>query len=197
MDSPSWVNQDRVEVRADHFEDQFQTKDINESMLRAIATSYYRYGNGPMSVLVSFNPQQKNSKANASNKAKYFDDILRANGVKDVTVTLVDLQQDQSTTRISFPALVAQAPQNCGLMPGLKGHTSVSDNANHNSQNYQFGCSVETMIANQVSRPGDLLGRPGFETRADGRRQDRVLDGRGYYDNKSFEPLDGESSTDE
>ena len=50
-------------------------------------------------------------------------------------------------------------------------------------------------MAKQIARPGDLLGRPGFETNADGRRQQTVTSDRGYYDNKPNAPLEGETSS--
>ena len=79
---------------------------------------------------------------------------------------------------------------------GINGDVQVPENGN-DVPPYLYGCSVESMIAKQVSRPGDLLGRPGHETYADGRRQENVVGTRGYYGNESFPKLEGEQSSDD
>jgi hypothetical protein len=63
----TWVNQDRVEVHQDHFTDSFETAKLDDGMLRAIGVYYYRYGNGPMDVVVSYDPR---SKVNTAAKAQ-------------------------------------------------------------------------------------------------------------------------------
>lgn len=193
----TWINQDRVEVQQDHFTDTFETARLDDAMLRAIGVQYYRYGNGPMDVVVSYDPRSKmNTAAKAQASLLRMRAALKAAGVNDLRMTkaAVSGSGDVSTTVVNFEAITARAPEKCGLMPGFEGPNVLEPNGNDDPA-YRFGCSIETMVARQVSRPADLLGRPGFETGSDGRRQDKVLSTRGYYGDKAAEKLDGESAS--
>ena len=202
LNEPSWTNTQRVEVHEEGFTDTYATSDLNDSMLRAIGVNYYRYGNGPMDVAVSYDPQSgTNNEAQAKQEAKRIQDELSRNGVRNIRVTTTAAEKtgERSSTLISFPALTAKAPESCGMMPGYGSITDLPDTASGPapSNRYNIGCTVESLMAKQVVRPGDLLGRPGFETNADARRQEAVIWQRGYYGNKSFDPLQGETATDD
>lgn len=197
MNSPTWVNQSRVEVHANQFTDTFETAKLDDAVIRAIAVYHYRYGNGPVTMVVGYDRNSKvNTEAKAKAEAARIKSALQRNGVKDVyieTAYLVDTG-DVSVTTVTFPALVAKAPAKCGMIPGYNSPTTGYDSADGIAP-YELGCTVETLMAKQIARPGDLLGRPGFETNADGRRQETVTSERGYYGSKSNEPLEGESSS--
>lgn len=197
MNSETWVNQSRVEVHDDQFTDTFETAKLDSGMLRAIGVSYYRYGNGPMNVVVGYDPKSRsNTSAKAAQEASRISTELRKNGVKDLTIQTIALAgtADRSLTTVTFPALVAKAPDKCGTIPGYDSPTGTPMAA-EGVPHYELGCTIETLMAKQIARPGDLLGRPGFETNADGRRSQTVTGDRGYYDNKSNPPLEGESSS--
>ncbi len=200
LDEPTWVNPSRVEVHEEGYTDTFATETLDNATLRAIGVNYYRYGNGPMDVAVSYNPSSKNnSKSNALKQAQRIEKELRRQGVNDLRISTTERSDgnDSSSTMISFPALTAKAPQDCGLMPGYTdAQTGTPSDAEGNHKGYAIGCTVETLMAKQIARPGDLLGRPGFETDADGQRLERVVWGRGYYGLKSNPRLEGESATD-
>ncbi len=196
IDSPSWVNQERVEVHQDMFTENFDTDSLDDATLHALAVNHYRHGLGPMKIAVSYDPKSKtNTAAKAKQNATRIENGLRTNGVKDVRVTTTPAPMGStSTTLISFETVLAKPPKNCGLMPGYANTpTQLPDSANA-PMGYNMGCTVETLMAKQVSRPADLMGRPGFETRTDGRRQANVVGQRGYYDKKSNPPLTNSES---
>lgn len=199
LDEPTWVNPSRVEVHEEGFTDTFDTSALDTSTLRAIGVNYYRYGNGPMDVTVSYNAHSnKNTKIGASSEARRIETELRRNGVRDLRISTAPNEStgDRSTTVVSFPALTAKAPQDCTVMPGYTdAQTGTPEDAEGTHKGYAIGCTVETLMAKQIARPGDLLGREGFETNADARRQEAVIWDRGYYGNKSFAPLTGESAS--
>ena len=56
-----------------------------------------------------------------------------------------------------FAALTAQAPTGCGMIPGYTGLPEASTKT-EGEPDYRYGCTVETLIARQVTRPSDLLG---------------------------------------
>ncbi len=184
----TWVNTDRVEVHNDQFTDTFELSELNDNTLRTIAGVYERYGDGPMRVGLT---------SRSANEANRITKTLKKYGVKDV---MVDRQMPERGAKemaiISFPALTARAPEKCGMMPGADGITNLPNSA-QDERPYAFGCTVETMLARQVHKPRDLLGRAGFETNSDGMRSDVVVSRRGYYDDKPNEPLKGETASDE
>ncbi len=198
VESESWMNHNRVEVTDDQFTDTIPTNEIDGGIINAIATYHYRYGNGPITAVVSFDPR---SKVNTRGKAEFAAAKLRqgfsSKGVKEFTVTVASSPAtgDVSTTLISFPAIVANAPQDCGMMPGYNNPADIQSDPSAKAQ-YSFGCTIETLMARQVSRPSDLLGKDGFETPSDGRRGERVLSTRGYYGDKPNEDLKGLTATD-
>ena len=199
LDEPTWVNPSRVEVHEEGFRDTFYTDSLDAGTLRAIGVNYYRYGNGPMDVAIAYDPMSKiNSKNKAYASLKKIETELRRNGVNNlrISTTPVEGSGDQSTTSVNFPALMAKPPENCGVMPGFTdAQTNAPDNAEGGSKGYAIGCTLETLMAKQIARPGDLLGRPGFETNADSLRQERVIWKRGYYSDRSNQPLTGESAS--
>lgn len=199
VESKTWVNENRVEVRDEHFTDTFETSQIDDGTLHAIGVYYYRYGNGEMNVVVTYDPQSKtNTQGKAAAALSYIEEGLAKAGVSRVHTTLSAARGsgDVSTTLISFPALTASAPEGCGMMPGYENPTGEIQNEAGEDPKYRFGCSVESLLAKQVARPSDLLGKQGFETNSDGRRQERVISTRGYYGDKPNANLDGESSTE-
>lgn len=199
LDEPTWVNSSRVEVHQEGFTDSFDTSSLDAGTLRAIGVNYYRYGNGPMDVAVSYDPSSKtNTRGMAEGEVKRIQTELSRQGVRNLRITATPSERsgDVSKTIVSFPALTARGPEDCGMIPGYENaQTDTPENAEGQAKGYKLGCSIETLMAKQVSRPGDLLGRPGFETNADARRQEEVIWNRGYYSGQ-FEPLDGERASD-
>lgn len=198
MDTPTWVNQNRVEVHDDQFTDTVATDEIDDGTLHAISVYHYRYGNGPLTAAVSYDPKSsRNTKGKAEAAAKRIRDGLNAKGVKDVRITTTAAPGSGavSTTVISFPAIVAQAPTGCTMMPGYDSPASSPSKADIDNPDYRYGCTIETLMARQVSRPSDLLGKPGFDSNADGRRQADVLESRGYYSETMNQDLNGEKAS--
>jgi pilus assembly protein CpaD len=200
LEEPTWVNSSRVEVHEEGFTDQFETGSLDAATLRAIGVNYYRYGNGPMDVAISYDPQRADAASRAEAEATRIRSALTRQGVRNLrlTTTPVSGLGNASTTLVSFPALTARPPSDCGLMPGYAdAQTKVGTHATGPSQGYKIGCTVESLMAQQIARPGDLLGRPGFETDADARRQEAVVWQRGYYANTPNAPLEGERASDD
>jgi type IV pilus biogenesis protein CpaD/CtpE len=198
VESETWVNSDRVEVHDDQFTDTFDTAKMDDGTFHAIGDYFSRYGNGEMNVVVSFDPQSKtNTESKAQAAMASIQSGLSRNGISRVHSALSPMRGsgDISTTLISFPALTAAAPSGCGMMPGYENTATDIQGDSGAPPKYKFGCSVESLLAKQVARPSDLLGKQGFETNADGRRQERVLSTRGYYGDKSNTPLEGESAS--
>ena len=199
VESDTWVNKaGRVQVGEDQFTDTFETAKLNAATFHAIGDYYDRFGNGTMNVVVSYDPQSRiNTRARAETALTNIKNNLIKNGVSDVNGALSAMNGsgDVSTTLISFSAITAEAPKGCGMMPGYNDPSEDIPNDTNIKAPYGYGCTIETLLAKQVARPSDLMGRQGFETNADGRRAERVLS-RGYYSDKPNAELDGEKASD-
>ena len=79
-------------------------------------------------------------------------------------------------------------------MPGFASKADVGDTKKHHQ--YDYGCTVEAMVAKQVAHPQDLLGQEDETTTDPGRRAENVIQGRGYYGFDPFPDLGGESSSE-
>ncbi len=187
MQNPTtWVNQNRLEIHNDVFTDSFRISELNDSTLRQVAQIYQRYNDGEMKVGLTSNNKKDITR---------IESVLKKYGVKNLSISSTKPERGmEEMAVISFPALVAQKPKDCGMIPGYDGNLQTPDTAQGEAP-YGLGCTVETMLARQVNRPKDLLGKNGFETNADGARAEGVVSRRGYYDDKSFPPLSGESAS--
>lgn len=199
VESDTWVNQSgRAQINEDQFTDAFETAKLDAGMVHAIGNYYSRFGNGPVNVVVSYDPQSKvNSLPKAEQALAYLKTGLAKNGVKDFKGALSAMRGsgDVSTTLVAFPAITASAPAGCGMMPGYKDPSEGIPSNTNIKPPYGYGCTIETLLAKQVSRPADLMGQQGFETNGDGRRAERVISTRGYYGDKPNDSLDGEKAT--
>jgi len=72
--------------------------------------------------------------------------------------------------------------------------SGIEDRDHRTDLEYKMGCSVETMIARQIARPGDLLGRAPNSVYKDGRRISNQIEG--VRSGAMNEPLGGESASE-
>ena len=167
--APIQVNQRTAEKIVD-------TKKTDGKTLAPISRRYKTAGNGPVRLSVSYDPASDNNTAvMASRQAARLASILRDQGVETVNVDIVPITDSgqSSRTHIRFTTIDAQAPRGCDMMPGLG--TSPT-NAQEVDESYKFGCSIDTLMARQVERPGDLLGRaPPAGQGASGRRAGNII----------------------
>lgn len=199
VESPTWVNEKRVEVQSDHFTDTFETSTLKDAgMVHAIANTFHRYGNGEMAIVVSYDPRSSvNTEKQAAAALSTFNAGLSREGISRTQSTLSAAvgTGDTSTTLISFPALSARPPEGCTMMPGYDRVSDEIQSDDGAKPNYRFGCSIESLMARQVARPSDLMGRQGFETKSDGARAEKVITSRGYYSDTSNSDLGGETAS--
>jgi type IV pilus biogenesis protein CpaD/CtpE len=181
--------QQRVELAHDQWSSSVPTASLDAAALRTIGEHYQSAGEGPVEVVVTYDPHSPlNTAAHASNEAQRIKTALNRRGVGNVDADILPIngQGNISTTTIDYGILVAQAPSACGSMPGLDGRQTEAD------LDYKMGCGLETQIARQIANPRDLQGRTGLDT-ADGRRQTNVTGV--YMAAKPLPPLDSAETT--
>lgn len=195
FNEPTQVNTSRVELREESFSKVYKKGEVEEGEIKMIAHHYYRYGAGDMNLTVTYNPRSKtNTAMEATREGAKIANALRINGVKNVAVDVLPVSgQKSSDVLVSYPMMVAQAPSGCDDMPGWKDGPMVD---HKETAKYRYGCTIEKQLAKQISRPRDLMGRSGYTTSTDGRRQQNVLSQGGYYSGTPNEPLDGETASD-
>jgi len=72
---------------------------------------------------------------------------------------------------VSYDMAQATAPFGCETMTGL-----YREGTTRFLGDYKFGCSIDTMMANQIAHPSDLQGNAGLDNDASGRRQALVIE---------------------
>ena len=190
----SHANTAPIQVNQRTAERVLDTKKADRTTLAPVSRRYGKTGKGPVRLHVSYDPASDNNTAvRASREGARLASILRDQGVETVTVDIVPIANSgqNSRTYIRFTALDAKGPPDCDMLPGL-GNTPT--NAQDVSESYKFGCSIDTLMARQVDRPGDLLGRaPPAGQGASGRRAGNIINR--YEQGEPNEELDGETAS--
>ena len=191
----SWTTKERIQVSQERFYESFVVTEFDNALMSHLARTYSRHGGGPMKVSVTYDPASRNYTAlSAGNEMARISKSLRAQGVRDLDIGLMPATTYAGQVIVSYESYTAEAPKNCGTMPGLKSSDDVGTSL-ESGEEYGLGCTIETLMARQISRPKDLLGQGQTETTVDGRRVVNSVEV--YRDGIPNEPLEGETATDE
>lgn len=191
--TPSMMNIERVQLVHQTAIEQIPAEDVDDVALALIADDYRRYGNGPMELAMVYDPRSKSYTAmKARNQLNDIEKRLNQHGIKQVNIRTMAVEQGQAALLVSYDSFQAQGPANCHTMPGVDHHQTTRDIAE-----YRFGCSTESLLARQVARPTDLMGRGGTNAPADGRRAANVVEElRNYGPENANQPLESFGSGD-
>lgn len=192
MYAPPNLNQTKIQVAEEGVSQTIPVSQVSDDALSALAQDYNDRGGSPMSVVVTYDPRSnRNTAMMAGNHASGIAKTLRKYGVDAISSSILPVkdQGDEAQVMISYNAVAALAPDGCGDMPGMKGNQLEPD------PNYKLGCGVDSMIAKQVARPSDLLGRGVSDPTTDGRSAANVIDA--YRMGTQNKPLSGESASGE
>lgn len=193
MYEPPSLNDNPIDVQEEAFLQDVLLADVDDDYIDALAHHYRRHGASPMDLLVTYDPYSNdNTSGVATNKVADVASVLRGRyGIMNVNAGIMPVasQGEFPQLLVSYDSYQARAPAGCdGLMPGLNGRPLENDN------NYKLGCTISTLKARQVSRPGDLLGQGNTDGTTDGRSASNIVD---YYrSGAQNEPLEGESASD-
>lgn len=163
--TPSMMNPNKPQLVPETALQQRPVKNVNEGYLNYLAEEYSRYGAGSMQLSLSYDPAATNYSA-----VKAFKDLsriksgLESMGVRGISADTVKAEGSEPMLMVSYDAVRAAAPAGCRNMPGFDDGLTTEKVGD-----YRFGCSVDTMLAKQIYRPGDLNGNAAYED-GDGRR---------------------------
>ena len=159
----SWATREQAKVVQSRFYETFDISTFNDNLAKALAYDYDRHGGSPMNVSVTYDPSSRDYTAlSASNDVARIAKLLRTNGVKGAEIGVLPSSTYAGQVIVSYESYTAEAPNNCSSMPGLKSNEDIGKSVEEKDQ-YALGCTIETLMARQVSRPKDLLGQPQTE----------------------------------
>lgn len=166
------MTQNLIRVEQQNFAQEIKLSGNYAPDIDALAKHYARYGDGVLDMTVAYNPHAQSQGAmRASQKAAELTSRLREHGIHDLKSGILPVK-DLSEMRalISYNSYSAAPPRDCTPMSGFE------DRNHGDNMDYEMGCTVSTVIARQVSRPKDLLGRGSSEGYTDARGVSNQVD---------------------
>ncbi|MES2729108.1 MAG: CpaD family pilus assembly lipoprotein [Pseudomonadota bacterium] len=193
FEMPTVMSERRAELATSTHNQSYAESQITDGFLQQMAQYYARYGAGVVGATVTYDPSVSDSPRDANRLAARISNTLKANGVAEVMTETLPIPNSgrEMHALLKFGTITAKGPRDCGQMPAYTG----TGGATTNNETYKYGCTVETLMAQQVMRPADLAGRAPTAA-SDGARQTAVINDRGYYDNKAFAPLAGQTASE-
>jgi len=185
------VTEHRVQVIEEKFVEEVPLTKVNDQYIVGLSRHYEKHGDGPIALTVAYDPHSKSNTAmKASHAAARIVRGLRDQGVRDVKADILPLQGqgDEALVVVSYLSYKAAAPKDCGVMPGIK-DTDIG-----HKEEYRMGCTIETLLARQIARPKDLLGRGRVDPTSSGRKAANI--GDIYRGGVGNAPLEGLSASE-
>jgi len=189
-DAPTTLKQSRIEVHEETNNFDLETAELTDEALANIAHHYTYNGNGPIDVTVTYNPgDRRNSAMAASDQVSRIVRALRKNDVEDIDTNILPItKQGVSKTYFSYTTYHAQMPEGCSNA------TDIDDLSHENYRDYELGCGTMDYIAQQISKPKDLLGLNEITEETDSRKRSNVIEGNKWTVRNA--PLSGESASE-
>lgn len=192
INQETYMTQKPMQVKEETVTYDVNYSDINDQFIAVLADHYSKHGGSPLDVVLTYDPKSyRNTAMKATENIAELKSALAEEGVSDVNGVIMPIkaQGDEAKLIISYIALSAHAPEDCN------GHTLGENNKMYEEDSdYKLGCSVKTMVAKQISKPADLLGKGGGYETSDGRAATNIIDAQ--RTGARNEPLDVDSTTD-
>ena len=189
METDTALSSKRVRLEHGPAYESMPVSAMNDAAIAALAGEYRRKGQGTLELTVTYDPRSAgNTAMDATEHAARIARQLRYNGVRDIETAIlpVNMLGDQAQLLVQYHAITARAPD-CEPMGGFEGRETAPD------ENYEYGCTTQTILARQIARPKDLAGRAGTDG-SDGRRQTALTEG--YMGGSPSPALQGYSSSE-
>lgn len=186
--SETRLSQSKIEVHHGSFFDAVALADFNAV---AVARDYRDAGGAVLDLGVSYNSDIAGEAKRASKALLRVKAALKDAGVDHMHVTIVPVSgQDGMQVLTTYSGVIAKAPAGCDVMPGLT-HNNIEP-----EEDYQVGCTINSLIARQVARPSDLAGGrlEADYALGDGRRAVNVVEGN--RTGVRNEPIEGLSASE-
>lgn len=183
------LTQKKIAVSEERFAREIPFDGTQKAALNDIAAHYERYGEGVLHLSVLYNPASNVDTAMKATQevaelARIVSPVTGANMLKADILPVKNLPAMKAL--VTFDTYAAKAPD-CALLSGLE------DRDHRIEMDYEMGCSVQNLIARQISNPKDLLGRDFDSAYTDARGISNQIDAHRKGEKNSS--LGGESTS--
>ena len=187
---PSHMSHSKMKMEKEGVFEDVETSQLNAASIEALSDHYLRNGQGKVDLSVTYDPKSKtNTAMHASNEIARITKEFQKNGVEVSSMILpVKGQGNVSRAQVSFDAYSVAAPDDCTMMSGYE------DRNVDPSEDYNMGCTTDSIVAQQIARPRDLAGRADTSLTSDGRRASNIVER--YRTGEPNTPLEGESASE-
>lgn len=182
------LTQNRMQVAQEKYVREIPLGGAYQSEINEVSKHYSRHGDDVMVLTIAYNPAMQGQGAmRASQMAADISSQLRSNGITNVKTDVLPIKDlAVMTAMFSYDSYSAKPPKDCDMMSGFE------DRDHGDNMDYEMGCTVETVMSRQISRPKDLLGRDFENTHNDARGISNQIDG--LHTGERNEPLGGETT---
>ena len=189
MSTPSQYNVTQIRVKETVKTETLNAFSVDADKVSLVAADYLRNGKGKMDITMSYRSGDPLKEIEIRQQGRNYQDAFARNGVKNVRVDYVAMTDAAYVGQavISYPAVVAMAPQGCRRIPGYQGADNIDE-----MEKYRIGCDTQTALSRMVAHPGDLEGNAGVPE-GDSRRQGSVVEK--YKAGTQNTPLQGLSAS--
>jgi pilus assembly protein CpaD len=149
------LTQNKMQVSQQTAEQEIILDGSHNSQIMALGKDYSRYGDGTLEMTIAYDPLAKSQGAmRASQMAGDLAAQLRSEGITNVKADILPVKDlPVMKALVNYDSYSALPPEDCEPMSGF------NDRNHGDNMDYEMGCTVDTLIARQISRPKDLLGR--------------------------------------
>ena len=187
---PTYVSQSKLQVQEKEFFEDMHVSKMDAGYIAALSQHYSSEGDGGVDLSVTYDPKSsQNTAMVASGELARISDEFRKNGVV-VNGTIIPVRGHGDALRaiVSYDTYTVERPDDCTDMPGYSDRNVDAD------EDYKLGCTRDSLIAKQVARPKDLMGRADTNETSDGRRAANIVEG--YRTGAPNKALDGENASE-
>lgn len=156
--TPSQLRTGNIRLQQDVTTVTLAADDVDENRMRLLADDYRMTARGPMSVTIAYKQTDALDKTVQQGRGEKIKRLLAANGLRDVSVDYVGVDDSalQGRTVITYKALQAKPPEDCTRMTGYQGAETLDA-----LEKYQMGCESKTAMGRMIADPNDLSGVAG------------------------------------
>lgn len=187
LQEDSELAQDRLVVSDTYAVAHLPAVDAPQGLIERIARAYKADATGPLHIALAYEPKAEKETGYqqhqaADTLARRFNKI----GVHDTRVSIIPLTGATQDAVVGYETRQISSSAECSgaTMPGNDNPTRIT------MDGYRLGCTLDSMLAQQVADPADLDGQAGLGAKADARRATNVVDGQ-YRTGETREFLPG------
>lgn len=187
--APSKMTENKIRVEPDRYVEESLVSEMHASEIKALAQHYVRHGDGALDLAVTYDPRSgTNASMKASEQASKIVDVMRAQGVENVNARIMPVKDSgPSKVLITYNGYEVLPPEDCGMLSGYHGRQVEAE------EDYELGCTIDTLLAKQIVRPKDLAGQDNTDYDTDGRRAANITEI--YRSGAPSGDLNGESAS--